>query len=203
LIEADETPGGIPAPEPEEERGLSPGKAFLILLAVLVAGAALVLIVTSGGDEAPDEAEPRPPFQLTDEQALERFHELWALDERARVERDPTLISLIYTSDSESGRGAADALSGYLRQDLVDESEVEVLEVTLQSNSSAQVRIEVLTRVTPCIVDADGQSVLVHEPRVLERETLWTLVPEGTQWKVADKHTPEERVVEEDPNACP
>jgi hypothetical protein len=195
MIEADEGPGGIP-PEPEEEqRGLPPGKAFFLLLAILIAVAAVVLVLTARGGEEP--GEPRAgAFQLSDEQALERFHELWALDERARIERDPSLISLIYTSDSESGEGAADALRDYLQDDLYDRSEVELIQATVGSTSIRQVEIEVVSHFTPCIIDETGRSVLRTEPVKVEIEATWILGLEESIWKVRDIRSTSEHIID-------
>ncbi|MGH2730046.1 MAG: hypothetical protein ACRDJI_05490, partial [Actinomycetota bacterium] len=110
MQQAEESPRARPdAPDEGSGSVLSPLRAFLVLLAVLVAAG--VLIVATGSEDDPPPATNTAPakyeFSLTDEEAITRFTELRERAFKSVEERDISLISAVFTQDGPTARRAS------------------------------------------------------------------------------------------------
>lgn len=181
------SPSGSP---PTRSVFLSP---VVIGLAVLVAVGGLALYVFSRPEEAArpsgtQNTETSPSensFALTNEEAIEKFDELHQLALRSARQRDPTLLRHVFTANGPIAIRARDSIGDLLKQQVVDRSEVETLNVEVLENGPDQVTLLEVSRLYPCFVAESGKNV-TQGPTAIRQEILWTLKLEESQWLIED-----------------
>lgn len=178
--------GDARASEPSERAFLSPGKAFALLFGViLVLGGAIFLLRP---DDLPRESVTypaggdAPTFELTDAEAITRFEQLHDLFRQASMERDPSLISIVFTSDSPNVVAAQQDLKQLRDDRVLDSSRFETRGVVVESNTSDEIVLLQTVAVFPRFVDEkSGKNVTTGEATL--DEVQWTLRFEDGVWK--------------------
>jgi hypothetical protein len=182
--------------------GLSPVKAFFALLALLVAIGGLFLLTRPTEDSEPGPAPRSDNFALTDAEAIERFRGLnmTALD--AIQERDASLLSQAFIGSSPAMQRADEAIQRLERNDVLDRSKVEIVNVTVVRNSGQSIALRVADRLFPCFVTESGQDVSTG-PEAIAGVSVWTLRLDDSLWKIYDSQLQNDRVLRGHERICP
>jgi hypothetical protein len=164
-------------------RAMSPIAAFVILLAV-VAAVFGGWLLTREDEPTPTQRDRGPAFALSDEEAIERFKQLEALQVRAYRRRDLSLLSRIFVPGGESERVAATEIRRLIRADVLDKSTFQTQNVGVIRNTPTKITVRqtVVERVR--FVNEAGRNVTtnpVHERLVID----WYLVRVNSEWRVS------------------
>jgi hypothetical protein len=181
---------------------LSPLRAFLALLVLLIAAGVLLLATRSNDDPAPAELDPTiTDFSLTDAEAIERFKELNALAWQSARDRDLSLLPRVFTEDGPTGERAARAIRELLRDDVIDQSTSETLNIEVLVNHPSEIQLRETSRLDACFLNENGRDV-TDAPAVVQRKILWTLRKEDTVWQIHDGILENQRPIESDRATC-
>lgn len=169
--------------------GASPIKAFLIILALIIL-TTVIFLMTANGEESPDttrspSTNSTPDFSLTDEEAIVRFTELNDLRLKSYFDRDVTLIDAFVASDSELRKMAYNEITDLLRDKVLIRSSFETRSLNVITNTSHSIVIEQLVVERPKVITESGKDITTDPQREL-RTIEWTLVLDGSEWKVFD-----------------
>lgn len=175
--------------EPGARGLLSPGRAFLLLLGVLVLiGGAFAL----SRPEAPDAPAPQPApapnaadLSLTNAEAIARFRELHGLFRQTSRTRDVSLLSQILTSDSRLRRVAEQDIKQLLQDGVVDKSRFLTRRVRVLNNTPDAIALKQIVIVRPRFVSVKSGRDVSEGKRLLQ-EVKWELRPDDGEWRVFD-----------------
>ncbi|HWL66742.1 MAG TPA: hypothetical protein VNP73_12265 [Actinomycetota bacterium] len=170
----------------ESNRGLSPIRAFLILLGVLAAVTAVVLLTR------PTESVPAPgspagavDHSLTNAEALARLSDLQRLERQAFAETDASLLSQVYTSTSPLLKDARNGLKKLQKDNVAAVFERKQEELVVLVNESSVVRVRETSIFDIRFVSRDGSPVDQRGSADLQT-TEWVLRFAGGQWLIDD-----------------
>ncbi|HEV3472176.1 MAG TPA: hypothetical protein VG408_03075 [Actinomycetota bacterium] len=178
--------GGSRASDPSKHGFLSPGKAFALLLGViLLLGAAVFLLrpddLPRGQFTYP--ANEAPTFELTDAEAIARFQQLHALFREGSMGRDAPVIDVAMTSDSPLRKVALDDIAQLRRDRVLDKSVFRTQSIEVVSNTTDEIVLLQHVVVDPRFVsERTGKNVSQSGP-TLDR-VRWILHQEDGTWKV-------------------
>ncbi|MDQ4028836.1 MAG: hypothetical protein M3214_12440, partial [Actinomycetota bacterium] len=131
--------GGTGTQAAEPARTLSPIAAFLILLVIGAVALGALLLTREDEAEDPSAHDRGPAFALTDEEAIERFRELEALQIRAYRQRNLSLISKVYVPGGEGEQIVAEEIRKLIRADVLDRSTFRTERIELIQNDESQI----------------------------------------------------------------
>jgi hypothetical protein len=175
--------GGTGTQAAEPARMLSPIAAFLILLAIAAVGLGALLLSREERSEEPSAPDRGPAFALTDEEAIELFKELEALQIRAYRERDLSLISKVYVPGGQGEKVVAEEIRKLIRADVLDRSTFRTERIELIRNDGSQVIVRQTEVQRSRFVHESGEDVTTdaaHQRLVVD----WYLTRVGDQWFV-------------------
>jgi hypothetical protein len=182
--------------------GLSPAKAFFALLALLVAIGGLFLLTRPKEEPGPGPAPKSDNFALTDAEAIQRFKKLNTTAVEAIQERDASALSEVFIGSGPAMERAADAIRRLQRNDVLDRSKVEIIDVTVVESSREAIGLRVADRLFPCFVTESGEDVSTG-PEAIEGVSIWTLRLEESLWKIYDSQLQRDRVLRGHERVCP
>jgi hypothetical protein len=158
------------------------------LLGVVAVVGTIALLTRSDTPPATDPSpttQQEPSFTLTNAEAVARFKELNELRMQAYINRDVTLISTTYTSDSKVRATVSREIRRLLEAKVIDESVEETLRAEVVSNTAAEIRIREVARIKPRFVNRQGRAVTSDSTQIVETR-IWTLHMENGKWLVFD-----------------
>ena len=159
-----------------------PVRVFLVLMSVIVAVGAVVLATRE--DEPPPQPptqSPSPNFALTDAEAIARFKELRPLHLSAYRDRDLSVLSLVFTPESDVGETVTREIRRLLRDEVVAKPRYVRQKLSLLNNSSTEIRLVETVRFTARFFDESGNDITVG-PAPETQVISWTLRPYDTKW---------------------
>ncbi len=162
---------------------LSPIKGFALVL-ILLAAAGGIFLLTRPPELPPTNINPQPAdYSLTDAEAITRFHELKRLRDQVYLTRDPSLVGLIYTTDSPQYKSVLSEVRTLARQDVFDKTRFDTQRVVVRSNTSKEIEVLQEVVVHPRFVTESGKDVTASG-RVERQNVIWTLRWEQDGWLV-------------------
>ena len=176
---------------------LSPVVAFVALIAVLALLGSIIFLTR------PDTPKPTAPlssteeethFALTDEEAKAEFERLNEIRHQAFEERDPTLISFVYTSDSPVASIAEQEIEQLVRDDAIDHSEFRTRDLSILDRNDQEVVLREVVEIRSRFLDARGRDVTTGPDRSLQ-VVVWTLRLEEGVWQLHDSVIKKSRVI--------
>lgn len=184
------------ASESSERAFLSPGKAFALLLGViLLLGAAIFLLRPDRPAEPTTTSEPpAPTFELTDAEAIARFEQLEGLLIAAYHRRDASLLDSFLTSDSPLQNTIADEIRQLQDDRVLDESTFVTREIDVVANGDGSIVIRQLVAEDPLFVDEKSGRDVTNKDVLLVEEVEWTLRLDNAAWKIFNSKVIESRV---------
>jgi hypothetical protein len=172
-----------------EERAINrvgPIKAFVILLAVVgMVVAVAVLTRQREAPSAPATTSGAPDYSLTNAEALARFKELKQLRDKTYHQRDASLVTSLYSSDSPRRLDAIRELRQLRNDHVIDETRFVTLDVAVVSNSSKEIGLRQEVMVYPKVTSESGKDVTTGG-HVEKRTVQWILRLEDGVWLVYD-----------------
>ena len=177
--------GGTGTQAAEPARTLSPIAAFLILLVIGAVALGALLLTREDEAEEPSAPDRGPAFALTDEEAIERFHELAALHIRAYRERDLSLVSQIFVPGSRISETVTDEIRTLIRRDVIDQTTFESEKVEIVSNEPSQITMRQTVLQTPRFIKETGKAVTPN-PAQQRLVIEWFLQPINSKWLVSE-----------------
>lgn len=161
-----------------------PLRVFLALMAVLVAIGGLVLFTREDDPPSPSPTTSASPnFALTDAEAIARFKELRALRDQMYRQRDLSLITQIYTSNSPSKDVALKEVQRLVRDNVLDRSAYRTLGVSVQLNTPDRITLVEEITLFPRFVAGDGEDV-TRGNDALRQVAVWVLTEDRGEWLV-------------------
>jgi hypothetical protein len=193
---AEESTPNPPTTGAEPTRAISPVKAFFILLLVLVTVLGGAYLVTRSDEPSPvsTTATRGPGFQLTDEQALERFRELDALRVRAFTHRDLTLVHQYLSADSPILVVNLDEIRQLITDKIMFDPGIVSSSVEVVANSPEQVIVRQEIEQRPRFTNESGRDVSRSRESV-SQIVLWILQFDGQTWKIYDADVSKSRLI--------
>ena len=180
---------------------LSPVRAFLLLMALLVLAGVILLLTTrperaepirmersqaAGETGAPQEnPESRPEGHLTKAKAKEKFRDLRSEAYKAIETRDPNLVRHVYTTDGPLLPRVLRQVRALIRDDVVAQSRARLLHLKVLIHTPEGIEIRSKTRFFPCFTDATGRDVTVDRS-IFEEVAKWTLQKQRRAWRIHD-----------------
>lgn len=197
---------------------VSPVRAFLLLLALLVL-AGLVLWVTTRPDRAepirmerPEatgetrssqtQAESRPNERPTKAEAKKIFRELQGLVRKATKKRDVSILSEALAPRGTSFKPASEAIRRLLKDNVMDETTFRSIRLQVLKTRAKGIEVKEKRRLTPCFVTEQGVDVTQGPPAV-KQVTLWLLHRFGQEWLIESAAVESQRVLRAATRACP
>lgn len=182
--------------------GRSPIVVFLVLLALVLA-VAVVAAVTRKPPEADATAEPieHTNFALTDAEAIARFKELYGVALRAGRQRDLSLTGEAFAPASPAMRRAVHSIKNLLSDKVIDLTRTKIISLDLVSNSETRIVVREVGLLFPCYVTESGRVVTTDDALVREI-TDWSLVPDGSLWRIFDGSFVHARELDRRNRAC-
>lgn len=182
--------------EEEKRRGLSPIRAFVLLLFVFAFLVGIGLIAMSNKDRVPsDQAIPTTNnFALTNEQAIARFKELDTLREKAYVTRDLSLLSAYVAEGSPLMELGTDDITTLREDHVTFDPKSETQSLRLITNSTDKITIRQVVVQDPQFVSESGDDVSKSN-RPIRLVIDWELSLDGSVWKLYDSQLVESEKV--------
>ncbi len=200
--------------DPEEQsRGpLSPGRAFLILLALLIIAFGILRLTNPADTPAPPaqslpsatpQDEPSQPSQtLTRAEAISTFERLNALGLKAVQDRHPNLISSAFVGGSSLARRAS-RIIGELRVDnVIDKIQYKSQRIDVVELDARTTRIQETRLLFPCFLSEAGKDV-TQDSSVVRQVVNWTLHFTRHQWKLDSAELIKDRTLKRRNASCP
>lgn len=180
---------------------LSPVRAFLLLMALLVLAGVVLLLTTR-----PERAEPirmersqttgetgvtqerpegRTKQRPTKAEAKEKFRHLRSRAYEAIETRDLNLVRHVYTTDGPLLPRVRRQVRALIRDDVVAQSRARLLDLKVVVNTTEAIEIRSKTRFFPCFTDAAGRDVTVDRS-IFEEVARWTLKKQHRVWRIHD-----------------
>jgi hypothetical protein len=168
----------------EKTTGLSPIKAFGIILAVLAAITTAVLLTRDNQNSSPTAAPTQPPTpsstptRLTTAEALTRFEELDALRLHAFRRRDLAILDQAVYPNSPAARRLGQSIVRLQHQNILFESAYTTKRLKVLRNESKEIRLRQVAVIRPRFVSESGKDLTLGDDE--KQTTLWTLRLTGT-----------------------
>jgi hypothetical protein len=192
----DDDPAGRPRPDDAQRTGgLSPVKAFFLLIAVGLAAA--VAAFATQPDAAPSEPPGparSPDFSLTDAEAIEEFERLNEVRIDAYKARDIALLDDVLTARSPLRKAGHDEIRQLLRDEVIIQSRFVTEAVDVVINDATKIVVRQTEVDYPKFVSDDGVRV-AGDTKPKRRVIEWVLHLEGFEWKIHDSRLISHRLV--------
>lgn len=186
---------------PDGGAPVSPVRAFLLLLALLV-GAGLVLWMTTrperaepirmapsqgaGGNGVTDEQpEGRAKERPTKAEAKKIFRDLRSRAYETIEARDLGLLREVYTSDGPLLPRVRREVRSLIRDDVIAQSRARLLRLRVLVHNLNKIAIRSKSRFFPCFIDAAGRNVTIDRS-IFEEVATWTLQRQHRDWRIHD-----------------
>ncbi len=203
---------------PDGGAPVSPVRAFLLLLALLV-GAGLVLWMTTrperaepirmapsqgaGGNGVTDEQpEGRAKERPTKAEAKNLYRELQELVQNATRKRDLSILSVAVSPRGTSFKPASESIRKLLRDDVLDRTTFRSIDVTVLKVGKKQIRVKEERHLSPCFVTEGGVDVTQGPPAV-RQVTVWSLHRFGREWLIEGAKVKKQHVLRRSARECP
>lgn len=181
------------APRREQTASLSPGRAFVILLAaLLVLGTAGYLFI--GNDEPRSDSVVRgpggsngaqsSPFELTNQEAITKFKDLDAKRLRAYRTTDLSLIPAVFADGSRIADRASREIKALDRDGVAAKTTFKTRSLEIIHNRPSVIRLRQIVIVTPKFVYRRSGENITNNPAPERQIVLWTLKLDGAEWHV-------------------
>ncbi|CAN5289405.1 hypothetical protein BH20ACT22_BH20ACT22_00270 [soil metagenome] len=180
---------------------MSPVRAFLLLLALLVLAGVVLLMTTrperaepiqmersqGAGDNGVTQEGPgsRPEERLTKAEAKKKFRDLRSEAYKAIETRDLNLVRHVYTTDGPLLPRVLRQVRALIRDDVVAKSRARLLHLKVLVHTPEGIEIRSKTRFFPCFTDATGRDVTVDRS-IFEEIAKWTLQKQRRAWRIHD-----------------
>ncbi|CAN5772859.1 hypothetical protein BH18ACT15_BH18ACT15_14070 [soil metagenome] len=188
-------------PRREQTASLSPGRAFVILLAaLLVLGTAGYIFI---GDEGPASkpvargpggpSESRPgPSRLTNQEAIAKFKELRRVAIEAVKARDASLLSQAFVPGSPIERRALRVIHTLQEDRVKDHSVIRLLKTGVVSKTPTEVHLSNEMLISPCFRRETGEDV-TKSPDRIHQFANWTMRRVNGKWLLHDARIKDDR----------
>ena len=178
---------------------LSPVRAFLLLMALLVLAGVILLLTTrperaepirmersqaAGETGAPQEnPESRPEGHLTKAKAKDIFRELNEAVLKAYRKRDASLIPEIWTTNSPVRSTARREIHQLLQDSVLVRTRFTTKQLSVESITSSRIQLVQVVVIDPRFVTESGKEVTSSDVR--DRDTVkWKLRKEDGRWLI-------------------
>ncbi len=178
---------------------MSPVRAFLLLLALLVFAGVVLWITTrperaepiqmkrsQGAGESgatQERPESRPKERLTKAEAKGKFRDLRSEAYEAIETRDLNLLRDVYTTDGPLLPRVRRQVRALIRDDVFARSRARLLQLQVIVHTPEAVEIRSKTRFFPCFTDATGRNVTVDRS-IFEEVARWKLEKQRQAWRI-------------------
>lgn len=203
MREAEQTTPATPVQPGTGEPGpLSPLRAFVLLLTVLVVLMAFVAVFVLRKSEPSGEGIETNNFALTDTEAIEVFRDKDDLGIAAIQERDRSLVSQAFTPGGPLSARAYQAIKELQRDAVTDRIRYQSLQVKVIENSSREVRLRQVRLLFPCFVSERGED-LTRDKTVVRQVVDWTLRRQQSEWLLHDAELAKDKELDRRNQDCP
>ena len=180
-----EIAGGDVQQAEESAKAMNPTKVFLILAGALAAVTAAFLLTRP---DTPTPASPettRPDFSLTEAEAIDRVKDLEELNVLLYVERDPSLIGNVYSTDSRLLGRVRREISQLVKQEVTVDVAHEIRSVDVLKNTPSEI-VAVETVLSNARFFDESGSDVTRSGRPEVQEIRVTLHLESDEWLIFD-----------------
>ena len=182
--------------DPEERSGgpLSPGRAFLILLALLIAAFGIFRLTGPADTPAPSTQTPPPtipknepsqPSQtLTRAEAISTFQDLHALLVKAYKNKDVGLLPKYLTPNSPLRTVGTSEIRELRENQIIVDPGLTTRRLTLLNKSEKEAVIRQVVYQHPKFTSKSGEDLTVGSPKIVRID--WTMRRVNEKWKIFD-----------------
>ena len=197
---------------------LSPVRAFLLLMALLVLAGVILLLTTrperaepirmersqaAGETGAPQEnPESRTKQHPTKAEAKKIFQDLQGLVYKATRKRSLSILTKALAPGGTSFKPASESIRKLLRDDVLDKTKFRSIDVRVLKVRKGQIRVKEERRLLPCFVTEGGVDV-TRGPPAVKQVTLWALHRFGQNWLIESAEVKKQRALGRSTRDCP
>lgn len=196
--ESDRAQGSALTPS---RRALSRLQVGLIVVTGVLAITAVAMSANKDEVSAPSGHDDIDSMSVRQDELVSRLLELQRLSLTAVRERDLSMLSSIYTSDSPMSRQAAEVIRKQLADGVQERTSVDVLRTVVVEPGAHEASLQQTVLTKPCVVTDSGDDI-TEGPGVIRQRITWIIRRETGTWKIHNALIDDEQVIDDHHVRC-